>query len=190
MADYHMRCATCGKGFTASRRNAQFCSDRCRQKMRYEGGPLSDMGSAETEVSLPVLRVLGGASDRVYALYRGRLDQAETLIVGDRGIVTGGYLAGRTIGDVLRTAAREGWLAYRRRPDGWYSAEWADGRIALCGARARPCLVALALSTGGKRTDLPTLVQAGPKSLRETPISSSDFTPLLLVAPFDRLSRC
>jgi hypothetical protein len=82
-----------------------------------------------------MLRCAGGdpAGERVYRLYRGRLDRAEDMVVGRFGVIASGSLQGIRIRDMLQAAAREGWLAYRRRPDGWYSAEWADGRIALCG---------------------------------------------------------
>jgi hypothetical protein len=58
--------------------------------------------------------------------------------VGRRGKITGGPFAGLSIGEMLGSAAREGWLAYKRRPDGWYSAEWWPERksIALCGPLA------------------------------------------------------
>ena len=49
--------------------------------------------------------------------------------------MTDGPFKGRRTRDVLKTATERGWLAYRKREDGWYSAEWADKRIALCG----PC---------------------------------------------------
>jgi hypothetical protein len=77
--------------------------------------------------------------ERVYTLYRGRLDRADMMTVDRYGVIINGYLKGRTLREVLQTAAREGGLAYRQRPDGWYSAEWAEGRIALCGpVRALP----------------------------------------------------
>ena len=67
------------------------------------------------------------------------------LAVNDRGVIAGGSLAGSTIRAVLETAAREGWLAYRVRPDGWYSAAWWPERkcIALCGPVQPPKAVVI-----------------------------------------------
>ncbi len=58
-------------------------------------------------------------AERVYALYRGPGSPAEMLTINERGTVTKGTFAGVRIGDLLRTAASQGWLAYRHRPDGW-----------------------------------------------------------------------
>jgi hypothetical protein len=134
MAVYEMTCAACGAPFTAKRRHANYCSQRCQQRMKYEGGMLYH-GEAKKHEPCTPLAGSDEASKRLYRLYRGRLDRFDEFIVGDHGAIVSGYLCGRTLREVMQTAAREGWLAYRRRPDGWYSAEWADGRIALCGPR-------------------------------------------------------
>ena len=75
-----------------------------------------------------------------YALCRGRRDQPEVLTANRAGAIADGPFEGSTIGDMLRTADREGWLAYKLRPDGWYSAEWYPERksIALYGPLADP----------------------------------------------------
>jgi hypothetical protein len=129
MSEYKPTCLVCGTAFQASRRDAKTCSKRCRNALR-SGAELRSMGKADVLTSLPQQAGSQTGSD---ALYRGRLDRADMLVVDRYGQIVSGYLTGRTLREVLQTAAREGWLAYRHRPDGWYSAEWADGRIALCG---------------------------------------------------------
>ena len=48
-----------------------------------------------------------------------------------------GPFKGRNPSDIAQVAHGKGWLLYRRREDGWYSAEWWPERkvVALCG----PC---------------------------------------------------
>ena len=75
--------------------------------------------------------------NRTYAIVRARGAPVEMMAMDERGRITSSAFAGVRIGDLMRTAARQGWLAYRRRDDGWYSAEWWPERktITLCG----PC---------------------------------------------------
>ena len=127
MADYSMSCQSCGETFHARRRDAVTCTRACSQRLR-RGIPAANYQEPERLHDLPARRAPEQASERVYALCRGRIDQAEMLAVNDRGVIAGGSLAGSTIRAVLETAAREGWLAYRVRPDGWYSAEWWPSR--------------------------------------------------------------
>jgi hypothetical protein len=132
MAEYTLVCQSCGELFQAVRRHAKTCSKRCRNRLRL-GSALPDNQTPKALTSSAAPPANGGGFERVYALYRGRLDQVDMLSVNRLGLITSGVFAGLSLREVLQTAAREGWLAYRRRPDGWYSAEFADGHIALCG---------------------------------------------------------
>jgi hypothetical protein len=128
---YRLHCTACGEPFEARRRDAAYCSGGC-QKRAKRGHPVSQMPVRDLGHSLPAPVPIAVGS---YALYRGRLDRPEALPVTRDGEITGGPFAGRTIRDMLQTAAREGWLAYKRMPGGWFAAElWPERRsIALCG---------------------------------------------------------
>ena len=56
------------------------------------------------------------------------------------GRIATSSFSGVPIDDLMQTAAKQGWLAWRRRADGWYAAEWCPKRkaIALCGPCASP----------------------------------------------------
>jgi hypothetical protein len=75
-------------------------------------------------------------------LYRGNLDTPVLMAVSRAGQIAGGPFVGRTFQDMLRTASREGWLAYKRLPVGWFAAEWWPERrsIALCGPLGLPLI--------------------------------------------------
>ena len=136
MAQITLNCAACGRAFEAKQRNRTTCSKACAQRLR-RGTPSADMGEASWLHSCTAPEDGERPSGRVYRLYRGRLDRFDDLTVGEDGRIVSGYLRGAKLREILQTAAREGWLAYRHRPDGWYTAEWANGRIALCGPYAR-----------------------------------------------------
>ena len=130
-AQYRLHCVACGEPFKARRRDAAYCSGTC-QKRAKRGHPVSQVSERDLRHSLPAPAAIAVGS---FVLYRGRLDRPEVLPVTRAGEITGGPFAGRTIGEMLRTAAREGWLTYKRLPTGWFAAEWWPERksIALCG---------------------------------------------------------
>jgi hypothetical protein len=128
---FSVNCLSCGKPFQSRYRTTKACSQRCRDRLR--GSTLSDYQDASIRACSASIYTPGQASQRVYCLYRGRLDRLEEFGVDRYGGIASGVYAGCRLRDILQTATREGWLAYRRRLDGWYSAEWADGRIVLCG---------------------------------------------------------
>ena len=157
MASYDLNCLSCGKPFEACQRNARTCSHRCARRLR-EGvrvAPTSDVLhqdhsrslSASTDTSLPTPRQGGEVPNRTFAIVRARHAPAEAVIIDRLGRITKGAFTGVRIGDLLRTAAKQGWFAYRRRPDGWYAAEWWPERktITLCGPCALPQVSATAI---------------------------------------------
>jgi hypothetical protein len=135
-ATYRMTCVACGAPFEARRRDAAYCSGSC-QKRAKRGHPASEMPGRDLGHSLPAPVPIAVG---FYVLYRGRLDRPEVLPVTRTGEITGGPFAGRTIGEMLRTAAREGWLVFKRMPGSWFAAEWWPERksIALCGPLGAP----------------------------------------------------
>jgi hypothetical protein len=138
VTSYQLHCAACSEPFEARRRDAAYCSNTC-QKRAKRGHPVSQMPGRDRGHSLPASPAIGLGS---YVLYRGRLDRPEVLPVTRVGEIPSGPFAGRSIRDILRTAAREGWVAFKRRPDGWHSAEWWPERrsIALCGPLGLPLI--------------------------------------------------
>ena len=79
-------------------------------------------------------------SERTYAIGRGPAAKIEMLAIDRLGRITTGSFSGIRIGDLMQTAAKQGWLAWRCRADGWYAAEWCPERktIGLCGQCASP----------------------------------------------------
>jgi hypothetical protein len=96
--------------------------------------PVHDLGHS---LAVPAPIAVG-----CYVLYRGNLDTPVLMAVSRAGQIAGGPFVGRTIQDMLRTASREGWLAYKRLPVGWFAAEWWPERrsIALCGPLGLPLI--------------------------------------------------
>jgi hypothetical protein len=135
---YRLHCAACGAPFEARRRDAAYCSGSC-QKRANRGHPVSQMPGRDLGHSLPVPPPIAVGS---YVLYRGSLDRPAVMAVTRSGQIASGPFAGRTIRDMLQTGVREGWLAYKLRPDGWYSAEWWPERrsIVLCGPLGLPLI--------------------------------------------------
>jgi hypothetical protein len=135
---YRVPCVACDEPFKARRRDAAYCSGTCQKRAKRghlaSAMPERDLGHF---LAAPVPIAVGS-----YVLYRGQLDRPEVLPVTRAGEITGGPFAGCTIGEMLRTAAREGWLACKFRPNGWYSAEWRPERrsIALCGPLGLPLI--------------------------------------------------
>ena len=138
VALYQLLCAACSEPFEARRRDAAYCSGNC-QKRAKRGHVASAMLGRDLGHSLPTPPPIAVGS---YALYRGSLDRAAIMAVNRAGEITSGPFAGRTLRDMLRTAAREGWLAYKRLPVGWFAAEWWPERrsIALCGPLGLPLI--------------------------------------------------
>ncbi len=146
-AKYDLNCLVCGVPFQAGRRDARACSNRCTKRLQ-RGGRVPEIAAMKADSppntpnddlghDLPAPRYRETPSERTYAIYRALGSRPEMFAIDHRGRIKSGAFSGVTIGDLLRTAARQGWLAYRHRPDGWYSAEWCSERktIALCG----PC---------------------------------------------------
>jgi|KBSMisStaDraftv2_1062788.scaffolds.fasta_scaffold1018046_2 hypothetical protein len=133
MASYTLTCVSCGQEFEAKRRQVATCSERCRKRLQ-RGVRAPTPQNAELG---HVLVCPDAPGERVYMLYRGTLGLADRVVVGEHGLVTDGPYKGRRIRELLISAYEHGWLAYRHRPDGWYSAEWWPERktVALCG----PC---------------------------------------------------
>jgi hypothetical protein len=96
-------------------------------KAHFRGpGALGRFAQLRGHRALPPLRGAESAGERTYALYRGPGLKPEVLTIDRLGRITKGAYSGVRIVELLKTAADRGWLAYRRRADGWYSAEWCQ----------------------------------------------------------------
>ena len=148
---YDFACVVCGTQFQAHRRNARCCSKRCMNRLASRGVNAGG-ATAPDSLSSPLLPATvsdcaasTGHSEeveeraRTYALFRC-LGPPEILTINARGLVVSGQLARLRLVDLLKTATDKGWLAYRRRPDGWYAAERNPERktIALSGPHPLP----------------------------------------------------
>ena len=155
-------CASCGRPFDARRRDARTCSKICAQRLRRgaraaapseadqlrRAEVLSDADQADRLHDLTTAPSEKAPSARTYAIVRGPAAKIEMLAIDRLGRITCGPFFGVRIGDLMQTAAKQGWLAWRRRADCWNAAEWCPERktIALCGpcAGPRPARSALA----------------------------------------------
>lgn len=133
---YTLTCVSCGQPFQAQRRNAQTCSERCRKRL-IRGHFALPPSTGRTHDPGRVLYRQDSPDRLVYVLYRGTLSVVDVIEVTRKGMVAKGAFAGRRLIDLIKTADERGWLVYKRRPDGWYAAEWNDGRIVLCGPQAK-----------------------------------------------------
>ena len=163
-------CASCGRPFDARRRDARTCSKICAQRLRRgaraaapseadqlrRAEALSDAHQADRLHDLTAAPSEKSPSERTYAIGRGPAAKIEMLTIDRLGRITTGPFSGVRIGDLMQTAAKQGWLAWRRRADGWYAAEWCPERktIALCGQCASPRSARSALA-GPSRDGVP-----------------------------------
>jgi hypothetical protein len=155
MAEYTLSCTVCGTPFQASRRDALACSNRCRMRRKDGGRPTvrnpdtSDRDLGPSSASRAPLLPPSGV--RCYVLLRGPGAAPDVLALDKSGRVEWGAFVGRTIVELIKTAADKGWLAWRRRDDGWYATEWCPEHktITLCGPIPLPGILQQPIAAEG-----------------------------------------